>query len=100
MILPLLLSSLALAERPTAGGLWSYESSDVVVHYDEPSGRVRVHYSESGPNQAADRDSDGSGIPDIVEDTGRIAAESLALFEELGFRPCLLYTSPSPRDRG
>lgn len=82
----LLLCALAQAERPTEGGLWSYESSDVVVFYDEPTGRVRVHYSESGPNQAADRDSDGSGIPDIVEDTGRIAAESLALFEELGFR--------------
>ena len=87
MLLTLLLASLARAERPTAGGLWSYESSDVVVFYDEPTGRVRVHYSESGPNQAAERDSDGSGVPDIVQDTGRIAAESLALFEELGFRP-------------
>lgn len=86
-MLTLLLVGVALAERPTEGGLWSYESSDVLAVYDEPTGRVRVHYSVSGPNEAADRDSDGSGVPDIVENTGRIAAEALLLFEDLGFRP-------------
>lgn len=84
----LLLLPVAQAARPTSGsGLWAFDSSDVIEQYDSEGGRVRVTWSSSGPNEAASRDTDGDGIPDIVEDTAEIAEEALVLFEELGFRP-------------
>ncbi len=76
------------SERPTDGGLWSFDPSDVVTHFDEPSGGFRIHYSIDGPNQTLLADADDSGVPDMVELVGATAAVALELFtEQLGFRP-------------
>ena len=78
----LLLLAPAFAQRPTAGGLWSYEDSDVLEQYDSDQGLVRVTYSVSGPNECADRDSTGTGVPDIVEITAQVAEDALLRFEK------------------
>ena len=54
----------AQAERPTEGGLFSFDATDEVVYYED--GMVRVHYSVSGNNQTLLDDADGSGVPDFV----------------------------------
>jgi hypothetical protein len=80
------LASVALAVRPTEGGMFSFDATDVVVSYDEPTGRVRVHYSIEGPNQTVLDDVDLDGVPDYVADAGRVAADALDLYEQTGFR--------------
>ncbi len=83
----LLLSRPASAEdRPTEGGLWSFDTTDVVESWDEPTGSVRVHYSIAGPNITRLGDLDEDGIPDFAQDVAERTAESIVLFVSLGFR--------------
>jgi len=78
----------ATAVRPTEGGLWSFDPTDVVEHLDDPTGRVRVHYSVAGPNQTRLADTDTDGFPDFAQDVAERAAEVLAFYEDdLGLRP-------------
>jgi len=78
----------ATASRPTEGGLWAFEPSDVVEHLDDASGLVRVHYSTDGPNQTLLADGDMDGLPDFAQDVAARAAEVLAFYEtDLGLRP-------------
>lgn len=84
----LLLSRPALAEeRPTQGGLWSFDASDTVESWEEPTASVRVHYSTSGPNVTRLVDLDEDDVPDFAQDVAERTAESIALFVSLGFRP-------------
>ncbi len=77
----------AAAQRPTEGGLYSYDATDVVESWDEPTGRVRVHYSVDGPNVTLLEDSDTDGVPDFAQEVGNAAAAVLAFYEEdLGLR--------------
>lgn len=87
MILISWLTLSAFAERPTEGGLWSFSDEDEVRSWDEPSGRIRVHYSVAGPNVTKLADTDVSGVPDYVEEVGLDAADVLSKWDELGFRP-------------
>jgi MYXO-CTERM domain-containing protein len=83
-----LLASVSPAEaaRPTdLVGLFSFDASDVIATWDEPTGDVRVHYSISGPNVTDLTDSDADGVPDFVYMAGTFGAESLALYVETGF---------------
>jgi hypothetical protein len=81
----LLCASLAFA-RPTEGGSWSFDESDVVTSLDSPEGLVRVWYSTSGPNVVKDRDDDGNGRPDFAENVGTTSEEVLLNLETHGFR--------------
>ena len=78
------LSQLAFAERPTEGGFFSFEPSDVVETYDLE--RIRIHYSVSGPNQTLLTDHDYSGVPDYVELVAEVSVDVMAHFESLGFK--------------
>ncbi len=76
-----------VTERPTEGGLWSFDPDDEVTHFDEPTGVFRIHYSLSGPNQTVLTDTDQSGVPDMVEMVGATAVSALDLYTtDLGFR--------------
>ncbi len=77
----------ALAGRPDSGsGLYTYDDTDVLASVDGPQGRVRVHYSESGPNVSILDDEDGSGAPDFPEQVAASAEDVLVFYEALGFR--------------
>lgn len=86
MIVLLALLPTAHAVRPTEGGLYAFSSTDDVQIWDEPTGRVRVHYSASGPNVVKAGDADGDGVPDFAEDVGNTAADVLATYDAAGFR--------------
>jgi hypothetical protein len=76
----------ALAIRPTEGGLFSFSDTDTVVFYDPADPRLRVTYSEAGPNAVPLADADGTGVPDYVEDAAEVALEALDLYGDSGFR--------------
>ena len=78
------LSQIARADRPTEGGFFSFEPSDVVETYDLE--RIRVHYSVSGPNQTILTDNDDSGVPDYVELVAEVSVDVMTHFETLGFK--------------
>lgn len=81
----LFLCTLAMA-RPTDGGSWSFNETDTITSFDDASGLVRVWYSTEGDNVTLLDDTDGSGVPDFVEDVANTAADVLATYEETGFR--------------
>ncbi len=76
----------ALAVRPTEGGQFSFDASDVVESWDEPTGQVRVHYSVDGPSVTHLDDDDGDGVPDFAQDVATTTVEVLELYEALGLR--------------
>lgn len=71
----------ASALRPTEGGMFSFEPDDVVEHWDEATGAIRVHYSVDGPSQTRMDDDDGDGIPDFPQDIANTAAIVLDFYE-------------------
>ena len=73
----------AQAQRPTEGGLFSFDSTDEVVYYED--GMVRVHYSISGNNQTIMDDLDASGVPDFVEMVAHTANDVLDSYAAMGF---------------
>lgn len=81
----LLLVGLALA-RPTEGGIYAFDETDVIATYDGPLGLVRVTYSESGNNEVREGDDDADGVPDFVEEVAESAEDVLGAFEAAGFR--------------
>ena len=82
-MIALLLTTLAYGERPTEGGLFSFDTTDTVMTYDE--GMIRVHYSSSGSNVTIMDDLDGSGAPDFVELVAHTANDVLDFYADLGF---------------
>ncbi len=82
----LLLPGLAHAERPTTGGLFQFDPTDVVTSIDSPNGGVRVWYSVEGPNLVKQGDDDGDGVPDFAAEVGLTAEDVLAVYEANGFR--------------
>ncbi|MDP2314756.1 MAG: MYXO-CTERM sorting domain-containing protein [Pseudomonadota bacterium] len=85
-MLILTLASLAHAQRPTEGGLFSFDASDVVASVDSPGGTVRVWYSTDGPNLVKTDDDDANGVPDFAEEVGAAAEDVLIVYAEKGFR--------------
>lgn len=83
----LLLVGMALAVRPTEGGMYSFDATDDVQSWDEPTGAVRVHYSVSGPNQVRSGDTDGDGVPDFAQLVAETAAEVIDFYDlDVGLR--------------
>lgn len=78
----------ARADRPDeGGGLHPYEAADVLDAVDGPEGRVRVHFSISGPNETLPDDDDGDGRPDFPVLVAERAEAVLDAFVAAGFRP-------------
>lgn len=87
MILGLALAATpAWAVRPTEGGLFPFDDADVVAHWDEPNGRVRVWYAASGPSVVQAGDADADGVPDFVERVGVTTELAFEHTEAVGFR--------------
>lgn len=73
--------------RPDQGvGMYAFDDVDEVVSVDGPYGRVRVHYSEFGPNQTDMTDDDDDGVPDFPQQVAATAEDVIAFYESLGFR--------------
>ena len=90
LLLPLLLLPVrpASAVRPTEGGMFSFDPTDVVESWDDPTGVVRVHYSIEGPNDTRLDDEDADGVPDFPQDVAITTAEVLGFYaDDLGLRP-------------
>ncbi len=81
-----LLLSLGALARPTDGGTYAFDETDVIATYDGPLGVVRVTYSESGNNAVREGDDDADGVPDFVEEVAESAEDVLSVFEAAGFR--------------
>lgn len=84
----LILAALAHA-RPTEGGLFSFDDSDVVTTLDSADGTVRVWYSTDGPNQVLLDDDDGDGLPDFAQMVAEESASVLIFYVDQGFRPTI-----------
>jgi len=82
LLLALLLPALARAERPTEGGLWSYDPKDILATHDHPGAGLRIHYSSDGPSVVPLADLDGDGVPDYVTRVADTAAAALALYRD------------------
>ncbi len=85
-MIAIILASVALARPDDGTGMYTYGAADVLASVDGPQGRVRVHYSEQGPNITLLDDHDGSGAPDFAEDVAATAEDVLAFYEAMGFR--------------
>lgn len=83
-----MLETSAHAQRPTdGGGGLTFDATDVVENWDEPTGAVRVHYSVSGPNVTVLDDNDSDGVPDFAQMVAITTAAVMDYFEQdLGFR--------------
>lgn len=80
-------ASESFAQRPNDGGLFGFDATDEVEVWDEPTGRIRVHYSVSGPNVTVLDDTDNDNVPDFAQDVAITTADVLDFFEsELGVR--------------
>jgi hypothetical protein len=78
---------LARAGRPDMGGdLHRFAPDDVLAFVDSASGRIRVHFSTSGPNQTRLADADGDGTPDMPQQVAETADAVLDTFAAAGFR--------------
>lgn len=74
-------------DRPTEGGLWSFDATDVVQTWDDPVAGVRVHYSVQGPNATLLADAD-DGVPDFVQQAAEAVGAARAFYAiDLGLRP-------------
>jgi hypothetical protein len=78
--------AVARAERPTEGGLWSFDPGDVVLTHDDVGGGVRVHYTIAGNHAVPLKDDDADGVPDYVVQVGATTREVFNKFAELGLR--------------
>jgi hypothetical protein len=72
--------------RPTEGGMWSYDDTDVVTSLDSAAGTVRVWYSTAGTNAVLPDDDDANGLPDFAEEVAATAEDVLAVYADAGFR--------------
>lgn len=81
----LALITLALA-RPTEGGQWSFDDTDVIATLEGPNGTARVWYSTEGPNQVVLDDDDGDGVPDFAQLVATYTEDVLGFYEDAGFR--------------
>lgn len=86
-MIALALIGVALAGRPTDGGAYSFDDTDVIETYDGPAGLVRVTYSSSGDNEVRAGDDDEDGVPDFVEEVAATAEDVLEVYAATGFRP-------------
>lgn len=78
--------TLARAERPTEGGLWSFDPGDEVLTHDDVAGGVRVHYTIAGDHAVPLEDDDADGVPDYVAQVGATTHDVFNKFAELGLR--------------
>jgi MYXO-CTERM domain-containing protein len=77
--------SLALA-RPTEGGMWAFDDTDVIATIDSPAGTARVWYSVEGPNAVKAGDLDENGVPDFAEQVAAETEDVLVFYADAGFR--------------
>jgi hypothetical protein len=84
--LALALSGTPALARPTDGGLFGFDPDDEVVHFDDPGGRVRVHYAIAGPSVTLLDDGDGDGVPDFPQRVGAAVDLAWSIYEDTGFR--------------
>ncbi len=82
----LLVPTAAMARPEDGTGMFKYDSSDVLEHWDVPDSDIRVHYSVEGSNVTLLRDADEDGVPDFAATIGLEVAAALDLFEAAGFR--------------
>jgi len=62
-----------------------FDEGDVVQTFDSASGFFRVHFTTEGAHAVPDRDADGSGVPDHVEEVAALYDEAHAFYTaELG----------------
>ena len=81
------LLGVAHADRPDEGaGLHPYDAADVLSAVDGPEGRVRVHFSVSGPNATLLDDDDADGAPDFPALVAQRGEAVLDAFAAAGFR--------------
>ena len=77
---------LAATASPAVADRDPWQAGAMTAVYARPGGRVRVHYVTSTVDAVPMTDSDGTGVPDFVEEVARRGDESLARFAALGFR--------------
>ena len=60
-----------------------------MLSVDGPTGAVRIHYSDRGPNGVDQTDDDDDGIPDLPQQIAFDAEDVLAFYASRGFAPPL-----------
>jgi len=73
-------------DDPDSTGLFRFEPGYEVDHYDSDGGRVRVHFTRSGPDKVNLQDGDSDGVPDSVKTVADTYEDVLTFFASLGFR--------------
>ena len=73
-------------DDPDSTGLFRFEPGYDVETHDSAAGRVRVHFTRTGPDAVRAADADTDGTPDAVEAVAETYEEALAFYASLGYR--------------
>ncbi|TNF33601.1 MAG: hypothetical protein EP329_08170, partial [Deltaproteobacteria bacterium] len=73
-------------DDPDSTGLFRFEPGYDVEAYDSDGGRVRVHFTRSGPDAVRLQDTNADGVPDAVKTVADTYEEVLTFFAGIGFR--------------
>jgi len=73
-------------DDPDSTGLFRFEPGHDVEAFDGLGGRVRVHFTRTGPDAVSLVDTDDGGVPDSVEQVAAAYEEVLAFFAAQRFR--------------
>jgi len=73
-------------DDPDSTGLFRFEPGYDVEHYDSTGGRVRVHFTRTGPDAVRPQDADADGTPDAVALVADTYEEVLTAYGALGYR--------------
>lgn len=77
--------ALARPDNPLSNDLFKFDAGDVVETFDTP--RFRLHFTREGTSSVPSADTDGSGVPDHVEELGAVYEEVLDFYTAvLGYR--------------
>jgi hypothetical protein len=73
-------------DDPDSTGLFRFEPGYDVDTFDSDGGRVRVHFTRSGPDAVKLTDSDDDGVPDAVVVVADTYERVLSAYVDLGYR--------------
>lgn len=76
----------ARPDAPGPGELWQYAPDEKVESLASNGGNFRIHFTRTGVDAVPTADTDGSGVPDHVEELAELYEQVLSFYGQLGFQ--------------